>query len=109
MGDVKTVRGARAKTKSQSVKVAGNNAAANGAAADGASTNGAAKMATAKPAKDTKDAKATKPIRHLFGTDGIRGTANEWPMTPELALGLGKAVAFVAARSAPKAHVPRIL
>ena len=27
--------------------------------------------------------------RHLFGTDGIRGVANEPPMTPELALQLG--------------------
>ena len=34
--------------------------------------------------------------RRLFGTDGIRGTANEPPMTPELALSLGRAVTFVA-------------
>ncbi len=45
--------------------------------------------------------------RHLFGTDGIRGTANEPPMTPELALALGKAVAHVAGRN--KAHMPRVL
>lgn len=50
---------------------------------------------------------APPPVRHLFGTDGIRGTANEAPMTPELALALGKAVAFVAGRN--KAHTPRIL
>ena len=29
----------------------------------------------------------------LFGTDGIRGVANEYPMTPEMALRVGKAVA----------------
>ena len=45
--------------------------------------------------------------RKLFGTDGIRGVANEHPMTPELALQLGRAVAFVAGRG--KAHVPRVL
>jgi phosphoglucosamine mutase len=45
--------------------------------------------------------------RRLFGTDGIRGTANQHPMTPELALQLGRAVTFVAARG--KKHVPRIL
>ena len=45
--------------------------------------------------------------RRLFGTDGIRGTANEPPMTPELALSLGRAVTFVAGRG--KQHVPRIL
>ncbi len=31
--------------------------------------------------------------RRLFGTDGIRGIANQYPMTPEVALQLGKAVA----------------
>lgn len=25
--------------------------------------------------------------RKLFGTDGVRGTANTWPMTAEIALG----------------------
>src|SRR5262245_5135108 len=29
----------------------------------------------------------------LFGTDGVRGTANVWPMTAEVALQLGQAVA----------------
>ncbi len=46
-------------------------------------------------------------MRELFGTDGIRGVANETPMTPELALQLGRAVAFVAGRD--KRHQPRIL
>ena len=31
----------------------------------------------------------------LFGTDGIRGVANEYPMTAELAMKVGKAVAFI--------------
>ncbi|PKN58842.1 MAG: phosphoglucosamine mutase [Deltaproteobacteria bacterium HGW-Deltaproteobacteria-14] len=33
--------------------------------------------------------------RKLFGTDGIRGRANDHPMTPEMALQLGRAVAHV--------------
>jgi phosphoglucosamine mutase len=33
--------------------------------------------------------------RRLFGTDGIRGVANVDPMTAEIALGLGRAVAHV--------------
>jgi phosphoglucosamine mutase len=33
--------------------------------------------------------------RHLFGTDGIRGVANTSPMTVEMALNLGRAVAYV--------------
>ena len=58
-------------------------------------TNGAAK------------AQVRAHVRNLFGTDGIRGIANEHPMTPELALQLGRAVAFVAGRG--KTHVPRVI
>jgi len=38
--------------------------------------------------------KPVEPARKLFGTDGIRGTANVWPMTGELMLQLGRAVAY---------------
>ncbi len=34
-------------------------------------------------------------MRKLFGTDGVRGKANQYPITPEVALQLGKAVAQV--------------
>ena len=34
-------------------------------------------------------------MRKLFGTDGIRGVANEYPMTSELAMKVGKAVASI--------------
>ncbi len=33
-------------------------------------------------------------MRKLFGTDGIRGKANHFPITPELVLRLGKAIAL---------------
>jgi len=36
--------------------------------------------------------------RKLFGTDGIRGVANQDPMTPETALRLGQAVAYLFSR-----------
>ncbi len=49
----------------------------------------------------------TASRRSLFGTDGIRGVANVDPMTPELALALGRAVTFVAGRG--KRHAPRVL
>src|SRR5215813_3768907 len=45
--------------------------------------------------------------RKLFGTDGIRGRANVAPMTPELVLRLGRAIALVARRG--KARSPRIV
>ncbi|MEI6532040.1 MAG: phosphoglucosamine mutase, partial [Chlamydiota bacterium] len=31
----------------------------------------------------------------LFGTDGVRGLANHWPMTPEMALAMGRAAGKV--------------
>jgi phosphoglucosamine mutase len=45
--------------------------------------------------------------RHLFGTDGIRGRAGAHPMTPELALKLGRAIAYVARRGGTR--TPRIV
>jgi phosphoglucosamine mutase len=57
--------------------------------------------------KAKRTVRAPSEARHLFGTDGIRGVANEHPMTPEVALQLGRAVTFVAGRGT--SHVPRIL
>jgi len=34
-------------------------------------------------------------MRRLFGTDGIRGVANIYPMTTEIAMQVGRAIAFV--------------
>ena len=34
-------------------------------------------------------------MKKLFGTDGIRGTANQYPITSEIAMKLGKAIASV--------------
>src|SRR2546428_14038910 len=42
--------------------------------------------------------KPVEPARKLFGTDGIRGTANVYPMTGELMLQLGRAVAYLIKR-----------
>ncbi len=40
----------------------------------------------------------------LFGTDGIRGTANQWPITPEVALSLGRAVARILPATSSEKH-----
>ncbi|MGK5087566.1 phosphoglucosamine mutase [Bdellovibrionota bacterium FG-2] len=37
--------------------------------------------------------------KKLFGTDGIRGLANEFPMTSEIAMAVGRAVAYVLLKS----------
>ena len=45
--------------------------------------------------------------RELFGTDGVRGTANRHPMTSEIALRLGRAVAYRFRRE--EGHRTRVL
>ena len=69
-----------------------------------------------------RDSTTSKPVPHMLtpraarrrprlaassARDGIRGVANEHPMTPELALQLGRAVTFVAGRG--KSHAPRVV
>ena len=49
-------------------------------------------------------------MRKLFGTDGVRGVANTYPMTTEIAMQLGRAIAFlVKQQKAGKEHSPRIV
>ena len=43
-------------------------------------------------------------MAELFGTDGIRGVANEYPITPEVALRIGRAVARVLKARADDRH-----
>jgi phosphoglucosamine mutase len=45
-------------------------------------------------------------MEKLFGTDGIRGTANVHPMTAEMAMKVGRALAYISKR---KGHTPRII
>lgn len=42
--------------------------------------------------------------RKLFGTDGVRGTANSWPMTAEMALRLGAAAGRYFRRDSHNGH-----
>jgi phosphoglucosamine mutase len=62
-------------------------------------------MARAKTEAKKDSAKTEE--RKYFGTDGIRGLANQGNITPELALQLGRAITFVAGRGKP--HTPRVL
>ena len=45
-------------------------------------------------------------IRKLFGTDGVRGVANVFPMTTEMAMQLGRGLAFVLSK---KSRRPKIV
>lgn len=38
-------------------------------------------------------------MRKLFGTDGVRGVANTYPMTSEIAMQIGRAIAFIVKKS----------
>ena len=42
-------------------------------------------------------------MKKIFGTDGVRGTANLYPMDAETALKIGKAVAHYFVQKNPKA------
>ena len=45
-------------------------------------------------------------MEKLFGTDGIRGMANVHPMTAEMAMNVGRALACI---SKKEGHMPRII
>lgn len=47
--------------------------------------------------------------RRLFGTDGIRGVANQFPMTPEISLNLGKALAYLLQKDSKSEKRPKIV
>lgn len=46
--------------------------------------------------------------KKLFGTDGIRGIANKFPMTPEISLRLGKSLSYLIRNNLSQKH-PRII
>ncbi|MGI4978233.1 MAG: hypothetical protein ACRYG6_14940, partial [Janthinobacterium lividum] len=56
-------------------------------------------------AEPDADAAPPVPARRLFGTDGIRGTANVDPMTAETALRLGQAAGLMFMRGAHRHRV----
>jgi phosphoglucosamine mutase len=49
--------------------------------------------------------------KKLFGTDGIRGTANQFPMTTDIAMQVGRAIAYKVKNDNPVTHgkKPKIL
>lgn len=48
-------------------------------------------------------------IKRLFGTDGIRGVANSYPMVPEIALKVGKALGYLLSVNSRSSRRPRII
>src|SRR6201995_622731 len=54
---------------------------------------------------DKRDGSSMARVRHLFGTDGIRGTANCDPMTAEMALRLAQAAGLLFTRGTHRHRV----
>lgn len=46
-------------------------------------------------AKESEKNKTDKSLTKLFGTDGIRGTANQYPMVPETVVRIGQAIGYL--------------
>ncbi|MCI5158207.1 MAG: phosphoglucosamine mutase, partial [Candidatus Electrothrix sp. AUS1_2] len=44
-------------------------------------------------------------MRQLFGTDGVRGVANTYPMTTEIAMQLGRAIAFIVKKNTKRHQI----
>jgi len=44
-------------------------------------------------------------MRQLFGTDGVRGVANNYPMTTEIAMQIGRAIAFIVKTQTKGHHI----
>src|SRR5574340_657070 len=59
--------------------------------------------ASARSSSSSNGAPSLGAARRLFGTDGVRGVANVYPMTAELALQLGRALAYLVL-SGPHKH-----
>ncbi|WP_370468129.1 phosphoglucosamine mutase [Bdellovibrio sp. KM01] len=51
-----------------------------------------------------KVSKVEKKSAKLFGTDGIRGTANQYPMTPDMVVKIGQAIGYILQKQKYNAH-----
>lgn len=47
--------------------------------------------------------------KRLFGTDGIRGTANQFPMTPDLVLKVGQAMGYILKNQPSRNKRPKVV
>jgi phosphoglucosamine mutase len=62
-----------------------------------------------KSADSSAKTKAETAARRLFGTDGIRGTANQFPMTPDLVLKVGQAMGHILTREPARNAAPKVV
>lgn len=63
-------------------------------------------------AKSNEATEKVTPInkpKRLFGTDGIRGTANQFPMTPDVVMKVGQAMGHILRRQPSRNKNPKVV
>lgn len=48
-------------------------------------------------------------VKRLFGTDGIRGTANQFPMTPDTVMRVGQALGYLLTQKPSRNKLPKVV
>jgi len=71
------------------------------------------KMKSSNGSKDMSAAASSsnksKSAKRLFGTDGIRGTANQGPITPDLVLKIGQAMGLILRKQPSRNKHPKVV
>lgn len=57
----------------------------------------------------TKEERVSQVRKRLFGTDGIRGTANQFPITADMILKVGQAMGSILRRQPSRNKVPKVV
>ena len=60
-------------------------------------------------AKAATETPTTTAKKRLFGTDGIRGTANQFPILPDVVQKVGQALGYILRRDPPRNHIPKVV
>jgi phosphoglucosamine mutase len=66
---------------------------------------------TSKEVKMETPTASEKPVarKRLFGTDGIRGTANQFPITPDIVLRVGQAMGYILRSQPSRNKSPKVV
>lgn len=59
--------------------------------------------------KNSEDDGVKSDEKRLFGTDGIRGTANQFPMTPDIVLRVGQAIGYLLRQQSSTICKPKVV
>ncbi len=68
-----------------------------------------AKDSGMKKEEETAPSIVATQRKRLFGTDGIRGTANQFPITPDIVLKVGQAVGHILKSNPARNKIPKVV